>query len=377
MLLLSLVFVATATAARAAAAPGDEISCPAPVTLLAVPPGYPAGIRTPDTPRAFLPEGRYNWSAGYTLQSMVYHLAATHDPAWAARIVDSGEAILAARNAASPLDGQPYAWIDSNDAAAGYAWLGFIGHMFTPLMQFARVVTADARLGACTYRGHSLRDYASGYLAEFNRAADARRAELRTGRGTDWYVFSLPVPASVAELQGQVLPVNMNADMFLALLHAAAAETALGSDARAQEKRAAVAGYVRYLNEEVLVRRPCGPGRACLLWNYSRAMNRADDVGHANMVAKFLLDAYQDGYPVRPDDLVALANTVDGLVDESGTVQANLLDGRTIPRVTRSVYYLILYGPFVPGLQAKMDRLVAGSRLFAYTGPWLAAHQPR
>jgi hypothetical protein len=58
-------------------------------------------------------------------------------------------------------------------------------------------------------------------------------------------------------------------------------------------------------------------------------------------------------------------------------VEANLLDGRTIPRVTRSVYYLILYGPFVPGLQAKMDRLVVASRLFAYTGPWLAAHQPR
>jgi hypothetical protein len=340
---------------------------PVPVPL---PAAYPA-VQPPTQPlEAFVQDG-YNWSAGYQLQSLVFHLMATHDPQWAARIVASADHLLAERNAPSPVDGLPYAWSTPSDA--GYVWVGFVGHLFAPMMQFARTVLADPVLGACTLQGRTLRSYAAGYLAEFDRAFMAHASELAGTGGESFYVFANPVPASHRELQDSVLPVNMDADMFMAALHSVPVEAALVTPQAAQARKALVAGFVRYLRDRVLQHVPCAPARTCLRWNYSVLLSHADDVGHANVVAKFLLDAAQDGDGIAASDLAEFANTIDDLFDATGHSAGDLLDGSTIPGVASSVYYLILYGRVSGSVRAKMGQIVLGSHVFAYAGPWLEA----
>jgi hypothetical protein len=98
-----------------------------------------------------------------------------------------------------------------------------------------------------------------------------------------------------------------------------------------------------------------------------------EDVGHANLVAKFLYDAHAGGYGVRTSDLVALANTVERLIEPDGTIKKNLLDGGNVPGPAKSVYYLILMAQYSPSLRAKLRPMVERSRIFAYYGPWLQA----
>jgi hypothetical protein len=374
--LLAISFAAGAAQAPVQRPLDADLHCGGGIAPVALPPGSPDPVHAPADWRAVRPDGSYNWSPAYDLQAMVYHLAATGDPAWAARIVDGGDALLATRDAPSPADRHPYAWFDrSANVSRPYVWLAYAGHNFAPLMQFARIVATDPRIGDCVYRGRPLRAAARSYLGEFDRVLRAHRDELAHKDGYSYFVFRRPVPVSDARLQGEPLPVNMNSDLFLAVLHSAAAESAFGEQGAAAERRTWVRQYVQYLTRSVLQRLPCAPGRTCLQWRYATYMDRVDDIGHANIVAKFLLDAYEDGYGVRRDDLSAFANTMDHLVDANGDLHGNLLDGETIPGVAQAVYYEILYGAFSPELKAKMERLVARTGGFAYTAAWLREQQ--
>jgi hypothetical protein len=353
--------------------PLAQVECPGgSPAIVPLPAGYPA-VKPPAKPLDAFSNGLYNWNAGYDLQSLVYHLMVTHDPRWAGDVVASAEHLLAQRNANSPLDGQPYAW--SMPAEGGYVWVGFVGHLFAPMMQFARTVVADPKLGACTVQGRTLRSYAGAWLADFDRAMAVHASELASKGDLRFYRFTHPVPAADKRLQDTPLPVNMNADMFMAALHSIPVEAALGKPQVAQSRRELVTGFVRYLTGSVLQQVHCAPARTCLRWNYSTRLTRAEDLGHSNVVAKFLLDASQDGYGVKEASLTELANTIDNLFDDDGKPTGDLLDGSRIAGVATSVYDLILLGRFSPSLRAKMDKIVVRSHIFAYAGPWLEAQR--
>jgi hypothetical protein len=353
-----------------------KVLCSPPAMPAALPDGYPPNITAPALPlQPLTAAGFSNWTAGYQLHSMVYHLAVLRDPAWAAGIIDTAESMLARRDAVGA-DGQPYAWLDrSSDVKAPYAWLAFGGHLFAPLMQFSRLVVADSQLAACTYQGKPLGDYAARYLTEFDRLLAQRSKELVRSGGESWHVFDT-VPSATGPLTGLPLPVNMDADVFLAMLHSIPVEAALGSAQQAAERKVLVQEHVQHLMQHVLHLVPCSSGRTCLRWNYSSYSSRSDDVGHSNVVAKFLLDAHDDGYAVPDGHLTAFASTMDSLIDASGQFTGNLLDGTTVAGVVRSVYYEILYGRFSDSLRAKLQAIVMPSGNFSYAGPWLKLLTP-
>ncbi|HEX2546678.1 MAG TPA: hypothetical protein VHL79_17480 [Ramlibacter sp.] len=375
--LLACSAAASAAAASAAAPASPSVSCRASLRIVPLPAGYPAKAQPPATDiSAPAPDGSYNWSLAYQLQSMVHHLAETGDPAWGARIVEAADPLLARRDAISPRDGKPYAWLDRSAAVTTpYAWVGYAGHNFAPLMEFARVVAGNPNLGACTYAGATLKQHAARYLAEFNRVLAVHQHELVRRGGESWFVFGR-VPSSSAKLDGQELPANMNAAIFTALLHAADAEQVVGEKARAAQKRTWVRQHVRHLTRSVLQRHACGE-RTCLRWRYATYATRSEDLGHANMVAKFLYDAYEDGYSVRRRDLVAFANTLDSLIDANGRFRGNLLDGDRIQGVTAWIPYAIVYAGLQDSLRQKISRVMAGSSEFAYAGAWLRAEAER
>jgi hypothetical protein len=98
-----------------------------------------------------------------------------------------------------------------------------------------------------------------------------------------------------------------------------------------------------------------------------------DDIGHANLGVKFLVDAHENRYRVARDDLLAIANTMDDLIEADGRVRANLLDGSTIAGSRDSVYYILLLSRYSPSLKAKLQQTMNRTRTFAYWGPWLKA----
>jgi len=328
-------------------------------------------VQPPSRPlEAILANGRYNWSAAYQIQSMVYYLSITGEEKWARLIVDFADRLLEGRDALSPVDGRPYAWLDrSENLTAPYVWAGYTGHSFAPLMEFARYVLAHSEIGRSIYKERTFRDHALGYLREFNRALAVHYGELRNDGAYNYFFFSGPVPARSRRLEGLILPVNMNAALFLAILHAAKAEQTLG-DGRAAVKKEQVERFFDYLNERVLERRVCLQGKSCLVWDYSSYTKRVEDVGHANLVAKLLLDGYVDGYGVRKADVVALANTVDGLLNPDGSLVGNLLDGATIKGTSPALYYLVFLADYSQSVRSKVGCVVGNSTNFAYSGPW-------
>lgn len=363
---------------RAAFTTPNGVTCSAPLKVKALPAASPVRAQPPaadiSAPAA---DGSYNWSLAYQLQSMVHHLAATGDPAWAGRIIAAADPMLARRDAVSPVDGQPYAWLDRSQAVtAPYAWAGYAGHNFAPLMEFARIAASDARLGACSYGGATLKQHATRYLMEFERVLAVHGNELVQKEGESWFVFA-HVPSRTAQLDGQELPANMNAALFTAMLHASAAEQVLGDGAAAARKRTWVRQYVRHLTRSVLQREACGEQRTCLRWDYASYADRADDLGHANLVAKFLFDAHEAGHGVEREDLQAFANTLDTLIDANGQFTGNLLDGEKIAGVSEFIPYAVVYAGLQDPLREKIARAIAGSSDFAYAGGWLRAERER
>jgi hypothetical protein len=321
-----------------------------------------------------LPDGRLNWSAGYIMQSMVYLLQATGEERWARELVGWGTAMLAHRDAPHPRDRRPYSWTDRSRAVKEpYVWAGFTGHIFAPLMEFARHVAERPDLARKTVQGRSFAEHAASFMQEFERALEVHDTELAEDKRRAFFRFAKPVPVANRRIQGQPLPVNMNATLFTAMLHLSkATESDRPQDAKRLHQQ--VERFVRYLDEDVLERSPCGR-ETCVTWRYSTYINRAEDVGHANVVVKFLIDAHSDGYPVDRADLIGVAMSIGRLVDENGTFRSNLLDGSTIPGSRDSIYFHILLGRHSPSLKAKLLPIVVRTKNFAYWGPWLRAER--
>jgi hypothetical protein len=307
------------------------------------------------------------------MESMLMLYRLTGDVAWANRFIAWADALLAERDAPHPVDGKPFAWTDrSSNLSQPYVWTGFTGHVFAPLMEFARLVAENPRIQDKAYEGRTYRDHALRFMTEFNRALAVDLAELHDDGGHAFFCFKRHVPVANPKINGSPLPVNMNAALFTAMLHLARAEKALGQVDHSASLERQVSHFVNYLNDRVLVRSQAG-GKTHLLWNYATYIPRMEDVGHANLVAKFLYDAQAGGYAVRTSDLVALANTVEALIEPDGTIKKNLLDGSNVPGPAKSVYYLILMAQYSPSLRAKLRPIVERSRIFAYYGPWRQA----
>jgi hypothetical protein len=315
--------------------------------------------------------GVYNWGPAYVVASLVFRLEATGDEEWAARIVDWGEQILAGRDAISPTDQRPYAWIDhSSNVRSPYVWIAFTAHNFAPLIEFASYILNHKDLGAKPYRGKSYRDYALAYMHEFTRALDVDMAELVKDGRHAYFRFARYVPVANKKINGAPLPVNMNAAMFSAMLHLAKAEAAAGRPSVAAQLSTLVTGFVAYLKDDVLVSQVCGD-RACVVWRYSTYLTHIEDVGHANLTVKFLVDAHNNGYGISRDDLIGIANTFDNLIDSNGKPRGNLLDGSTIAGVSSSIYFVFLLTKYSPSLRTKLGHIIADSRNFSYWGSWL------
>lgn len=328
----------------------------------------------PDPPKqpshTILPNGRNNWSSAYIMQSMMYLLQATGEQRWAQELVRWGNAALADRDAYGP-DGKPFAWTDrSGNVLQPYVWAGFTGHMFAPLMEFSRYVIEHPDLGDATYLGKSFRDYATDYMSEFSRAMDVHLSELYDDGRYAYFRFAKPVPVTNQKLNGQPLPVNMNAALFTATLHFLKAQSASRGGKADRRLEASLSHFVAYLNDKVLTQSRCG-SMICSRWKYSTYMSRAEDVGHSNLVVKFLYDAHASGLDISESVLVNVANTIQGLMSDDGMFRANLFDATRIPGVAESIYYIILLAKYSPALKAKIEPVISHSHNFAYVGPWL------
>jgi hypothetical protein len=324
---------------------------------------------------AFVDNHRYNWTSAYLMESMVTMYEIEHQDKWARRLIDAGTAMLAERDTIDPRTGQSYAWADRGpDVSEPYVWAGYTGHVFAPLMEFARFVAEHPQVWDKTYRGRVYRDYALLYMREFNRALSVHLAELTDDGRHATFRFIRHVPVRNPRINGSPLPVNMNAALFSAMLHLSAAEKAIGDPARADQLSRYVADFVRYLQDDVLVRSHAN-GQTYLSWEYASYIPRAEDLGHANLVAKFLDEAYRGGLGVQRGDLVALANTLDRSVETDGSIPNNLLDGTNISGTSSALYYLVLMAKYLPSLKAKLAPIVLRSKKFEYTGPWLEVSQ--
>jgi hypothetical protein len=307
---------------------------------------------------------------------MLYHFEASGDKSWADQLIDWGYSLLDQRDARNSPDDKPFAWTDhSSGLSEPYVWAGFTGHAFEPLLEFAHFVAEHGSAQKKIHAGKTYREHALYFMNEFHRALALHLSELDDDGRHATFRFIRHVPVASRTINGSPLPVNMNAALFTAMLHLAAADKILGDGSQSVMLSNHVAHFVNYLNDGVLKRVQAGE-RPYITWQYASYINRADDLGHANTVAKFLYDAYANHYAVGRDDLVALGNSVERLIADDGTIRGNLLDGSTIPGSRSSIYYLILMARFSPTFRAKVAPLVLRSNNFINCGSWLETSQP-
>ncbi|WFU66863.1 hypothetical protein [Bradyrhizobium brasilense] len=313
--------------------------------------------------------GDNDFSLAYVLQALTYQLITTGDPSLAKQIVDRGDAMLAERNATTDR-GKPFGWFDrSSGVDRPYAWGGFTGHNFAPLMHFAQIVLSNPALGQKVYNGRAFRDYAIGYMNEFKVALQVHSSnDLVQQQGFSYFKLPSDVPVRSRTAPGSPYPPNMNAAMFSSILHLSCAEERLGTKEDSLRHRRLVDGFVSFMKDRVLTSAERN-GRETLVWDYSSYIKRREDVGHANNVIRFLVEAHEAGYAVDGELLRRIANTVDLLMQPDGTVQSDLIDGTNYPaRLAHSVYYFILLGRYSESIKAKVAAIRNASNIFAYQG---------
>jgi hypothetical protein len=166
----------------------------------------------------------------------------------------------------------------------------------------------------------------------------------------------------------------MNAALFTAILYLAKAERHEGRVDSADALSRSVSHFVAYLNDEILLREQCG-SRWCIRWQYASYIRRAEDVGHANNVVRFLVAAQEEHYPVPYHHLVEIANTIDTITNPDGSFRSNLLDGSSIEGTRDSIYDILLLARYSPSLKSKFQAVMAHGPSFSYLGPWRAANR--
>lgn len=340
----------------------------------------PAGAAAPPPmPRLLTATGTNDFTGAYQLQSIVHHLIVSGEAQWARQGADVVARMLAERNAADER-GAPAGWLDSSAGVSRpYAWAGFTGHNFTPILHLARVILANPELAALEHGGATLGAQARGWITAFDAAfaLHARRSLVREG-GRAFLRLPRDLPVANPRAPGAEYPPNMSATFFEASLHQSCLKQLSGRPDEARAFREAAAGFTRHLMQDVVKRVSIG-GRDVLTWNYASYIPRREDVGHANVVIRFMLTASRSGYPVADEDIQRAAAMADMLMGQDGRVTTDLIDGRNYTsRLTRSVYYFILLSRFSPSVRAKSEVVVAQSRNFAYQGAWLfATQEPR
>lgn len=314
-------------------------------------------------------DGANDFSLAYVIQALTYSLIATGDPHLGEQIVDRSDAMLAERDATTE-QGHPFGWLDRSPGVdRPYAWGGFTGHNFAPLMHFAQIVLNNPALGQKTYKGRSFHDHAVSYMNEFKAGLEIHsNTDLVQQQGFAYFRLPSNLPVKNRGAPGSPYPPNLNAALFSSILHLSCAEEREGIKAEAARQRKLVDGFVAFMKERVLAFAERN-GRETLVWDYSSYIKRREDVGHANNVVKFLIEAHEAGYAVDQALLRRLANTADLLMQPDGTVQADLIDGTNYTtRLARSVYYFILLGKYSENIEAKVAVIRRKSNLFAYQG---------
>jgi hypothetical protein len=337
-------------------------------------------VAPPPPPRLLAANGANDFTGAYHLQSIVHHLIVTGDPAWARRGADWASRMLAERNAPGP-DGGAAGWLDSSpNVRRPYAWGGFTGHNFAPILHLARVILANPSLAALTHGERPLGEQARRWMEDFDVAfaLHADRSLVREAGGRAYLRLPRDLPVGNPRAPGSEYPPNMGATFFEAALHQSCLKRLTGEAEDARRLREITSGFVRHLMQDVIERVSTG-GRSVLAWNYSSYIPRREDVGHANVVIRFMLTAHRNGYPVDDSDIGRAAAMADMLMGPDGAVASDLIDGRNFTsRLTRSVYYFILLSRHSPQVRAKSQAVVARSRNFAYQGAWLfATQEPR
>jgi hypothetical protein len=333
----------------------------------------------PSPPRLLTAGGVNDFTGAYQLQSIVHHLIVTGDPAWAVRGAAWTARMLAERNARGP-DGEPAGWLDtSSGVQRPYAWAGFTGHNFTPILHLARVIMANPSLADLAHSSTTIGEQVRGRMEQFDRAF-ALHAVHYMVRESESASLRLPrdLPVRNPRAPGSEYPANMGATFFKAALNQSCLKRMVGEAEDATLMRQATTGFVRHLMQDV-IERVTANGRPVLSWDYATYIPRREDIGHANVVIRVLLTAHRNGYPVANGDIQHVAVMADMLMDADGRVNSDLIDGRNdTSRLPRSIYDFILLSRHSAGVRAKSEIAVARSNNFAYQGAWLfATREPR
>jgi hypothetical protein len=337
------------------------------------------GVVAPPSPiRLISPTGGNDFTGAYHLQSIVHQLIITGDPNWATLGARWAEAMLGERNARDG-NSEPYGWLDSSAGLRRpYVWAGFSGHNFAPILHLARVILANPVLVEREHNGTTLGAQARKWAAEFDRTLSVHLDRSLTRSGDQaWLTLPLDLPVANVRAPGAAYPPNMAATFFQATLHRACLHQLTGSAAAAAPLKALTAGFVRHLDKAVLEKIQIA-GRPALTWNYAVYIPRREDVGHSNVVIRFLLDARRHGYPLSPQILPRLVTMADSLIDRDGNVASDLIDGTNYAtRLARSIYYYFLLAEHSDSIHRKLEPLIQRSRNFAYLGAWLFATRPK
>jgi hypothetical protein len=296
---------------------------------------------------------RLVWDEAHLLQTYANLFAATGNVHWLRRIADHGIALLRQRDGYTHttdfLGREAPGW---SEPRTRYVWLGFDAALMAPMVRFARLVAADAALGAETASdGVSFAMRADQFARTAGFILTFHEADYREDGDEAKYVFgrvpTTPACAGcedIASLEGDDLPFNMLA--FAAELHRELSRyrSATGESAEASRLAARYDRMARYFRARITTAADGGA-----TWAYSTYTTRIEDVGHGNFDIQHAYFDSITGSTFGAAEMARFATTFRRFLDASGEVTGTLIDGTSCCDLTSRSTYFWMYLSEVDG----------------------------
>ena len=286
------------------------------------------------------------WAQSRVLDSYLEVYSATRDPRWLSKFAAQAEVLLGktdrrlGRRDWRGVSGPVWSTIHYTQGKP-HVWVAHTGLICTPLLEFARLVR-DKNLARFAPRAES-------FLAAAREAVAFHDDQYgrRDGLAGYWERPDAPCPPA-----GQYLPWNQQAAMGRALLLLWRLTGREDCRKRAGEIAASLKSRMTFSED----RRRCR-------WPYwSRnppAKERPDDLNHATLVMRFMLEAFQADLVFSRGDLQCLANTLlHDLLRPGGEVAGRLDGTTTCPQPAAALLWLPL-GRIDPRVYQRLQAVYA------------------
>lgn len=308
-------------------------------------------------------KGNYAWYEIYLMQAYVDAFKLTGDFHWIEKLVHHADTVLQQRDSiVGKLDYRGRSGPVWQETAKKYAWIGFSGGLFMPLVELGYLVAENDSLRSKILQdGRNLFTLTQNYIMAYHEVLNFYSEDWVEHNDYAYYQFPSDLDRSgvvgAEALKNKAVAYDFGAFMGINYINLSKYYKLVENNAAASLYLTRALKYARFFRSQMKWNLVTNG----LLWDFSQYyQNSVDDIGHANVNVLFLAKSYEANLEISESDLQGVANTYESLLYENADIGATLINGvdDTSFGLNNSTFYFSPVACFSSTLEPKIPNVI-------------------